>query len=420
MPKLHELREKRSAKVAEMRTMNEKAATENRDLDEGERKRFDTLDTETRALNDQIGRAERLAEYERHEANGEPVGGADMERELRNYSLAKATREGSNGSLTGLEAEVHAELSRGREVRGVMVPTSIILGGMETRALTTTTPAGNAGGNLVRTDLASMTDRRRPALRVEAMGATILRGLTGNLDLPRMVDSGTAHWVAEHTNTTRSDAKFAKKSMGPKTVSGEYEISRRMMLQSNEALENILRSDLGYILAQALDRAAIKGGGAEEPTGIMEDGDVIEMAGAALSSDATADMIAALELDDVTGTRAFLTHPAVMALARKIKDADERIIPASETFHGERVETSTQVPIVSPEEAGPPIVAATRALIYGEWASLFIGYWSGVDILMNPYHADVASKGGALLHAFLDTDVVVRHPEAFRWMEIAG
>lgn len=37
----------------------------------------------------------------------------------------------------------------------------------------------------------------------------------------------------------------------------------------------------------------------------------------------------------------------------------------------------------------------------------------------NPYHPDVASKGGVLMHAFLDADVVVRHPEGFRWVEVA-
>ncbi|MFP3345020.1 hypothetical protein R0J87_21310, partial [Halomonas sp. SIMBA_159] len=59
-----------------------------------------------------------------------------------------------------------------------------------------------------------------------------------------------------------------------------------------------------------------------------------------------------------------------------------------------------------------------NALIYGEWASLYVGYWSGVDLMMNPFHSDVASKGGAILHAFLDADVVVRHAEGFRYAEI--
>ncbi|MHA6642978.1 phage major capsid protein [Mesorhizobium sp. A623] len=412
MAKLQDLKEHRAAKITEMRTLHSKEK-----LEENEETRFRTLETEAEALTGQIDRAERMAEFERLEASGEHVSGPDTRRELRNYSLAKATTESLAGKLSGLEAEVHQELSKGRETRGLMVPTEILLGSMESRAITTTTPAGNAGGNLVRTDLAAMTDHRRPALKVEALGATVLRGLTGNLDLPRLNASGAAHWIAEHAATTGSDAKFEKKSMSPNTVSGQYELSRRMVLQSNEAIETILRRDIGFILAQALDLAGIKGGGTNEPTGIMADTGVTALTDAALSSDATADMIAALETDDVTGTRAFLTHPAVMAIARKIQDTTNRVIPISETFHAERVETSTQVPVVT---VGVDPAPDTRALIYGEWASLYIGYWSGVDILMNPYADSVASKGGVLLHAFLDADVVVRHPEGFRWMEITG
>ena len=151
-----------------------------------------------------------------------------------------------------------------------------------------------------------MTDRRRPSLKIEQLGATILRNLTGNLDLPRLKESGTASWVAEHTDATRSDPKFSKVSMGPKTVTAEYEVSRRMLLQSQEALETVLRADLAKLLATALDRAAIRGGGTNEPTGILADPAVQAIVASGTFSDTTADMMAALEGDDVTGTTAFL------------------------------------------------------------------------------------------------------------------
>ncbi|WP_127114017.1 phage major capsid protein [Shimia sediminis] len=406
---LNDLKEQRAGKIAEMRQLNDKAAEENRDLSGEERKRFDTLEGEVRGLNARLSDAEKLAEFERLEARGETVHGNGTERRsLERYSLSKALTESRTGTLTGLEAEWHQELGRDRaEVRGVMVPTDVILGG-ESRALTT----GGTAGNLVATDLAAMTDRRRAALKVEAMGATVLRGLSGNMELPRLVGSGSAGWVAEHGDSNRSDASFEKKAMGPKTVSAEYELSRRMLLQANQALEPILRADLAYLLAQALDSAGLKGGGANEPTGILEDADVQTVTGGAFSSDITADLIAALQTDDVTGTTGFLTNPGVMNTARKTKDADGRLIPLAELFHGERVESSTQVPT----DIGTG--SDKNALIYGEWASLYIGYWSGVDLLVNPYHSDVASKGGALLHAFLDADVVVRHPEGFRYAEI--
>lgn len=413
MSVLNTLRETRASKVAEMRGLTETAQAANRDLDEGERQRFDALETEVRSLSGRIAQAEKLAEFERFEERGESVQHPEMRNMLANYSVAKAIGEGMNGRLTGVEAEMHAELSRGRgEVRGVMMPTEILL---ESRALTTTTPAGLPGGNLIGTDLAPITDRRRPSLKIEGMGATVLRGLTGNLDLPRLAQSGTAHWVAEHTNATRSDAGFEKTSMTPKTVTAEYEVSRRMLLQSQVALEPLLRADLGFLLSQALDAAAIRGGGANEPEGILENVDVAKLANAVLSSDLTADLIAALEVDDVTGTTAFLTNPRVMNIARKLKDADNHTFTLAELFHGKPVEATNQVPFTTAAAAPDP---AKYPLIYGEWASLYLGYWSGIDLLVNPYHADVASKGGVLLHAFLDADVVVRHPEGFVWAEI--
>lgn len=409
MTRLNTLREERAAKIDRAAAISDKAEAENRDLDATERAEFEAIKGEVAALEGRIERAAQMAEWDRRAAGAsQPFEG----NELRNYSLSKAITEGMNGSLSGLEREVHAELSRGRESRGVMVPTAVILEG---RALTTTTPSAGPGSAMVATQLAAMTDRRRPALRVEGLGATVLSGLTGNMDLPRLIGSGSASWVAEHGEGGRSDAKFAKKAMGPKTVTAEYEVSRRMLLQSAQALDPILRADLGFLLAQALDAAAIKGGGAEQPIGVMSDTGVTKLSGGPLTSDLTANMIGALDLDDVTGTRAFLTHPNVITAARKIKETGTgRVIPQAETFHNERVEVSTQVPA----NLGTAPNNNKAALIYGEWASLYIGYWSGVDILLNPYHADVASKGGALMHAFLDCDVVVRHPEAFRWMEI--
>jgi len=243
---INEVKATRAAKIAEMRVLSDKASHENRALSENERTQFDSLESEINVLNNRLTDAEKLAEFERMEAGAEPNHEV-RSRDIRSYSLAKAMRESGGDCLTGCEAEWHAELSQGRsEVRGVMVPTEIILGG-ETRAMTTTTPGAGPGSNLIATDLAKMTDRRRAALKVESMGATILRSLTGNFDLPRLKSSGTAGWTAEHAAASRSDVKFEKTNMSPKTVSAEYEVSRRMMIQSNEALENILRSETSCV-----------------------------------------------------------------------------------------------------------------------------------------------------------------------------
>lgn len=379
------LQETRAAKIAELRKVTDNP------------ERFDALEAEVRALDKDIRRAATLAEFER-QAEAKPD--ARLENEIRDYSVAKAIRESVAGNLTGREAEVSAELGKGREVRGVMVPTSAIFG--EQRAMLTTGSAGNT----VATAMGGLIDRLRPVLAVQGMGATIISGLTGNLDLPRLTAGPTAHWVAEDAAPTASDSTFDKVSLAPKTVAGEMYLSRRLTLQNGVALENVLRNDLAFSLAQALDKAAIQGGGTNEPTGILTE--IAENATAATAlSDIAADLIAALEIDDVTGTTGFLTNAALMATVRKVKDTTGRVIPASEIFHGERAVSSNNVPVVTLE----------NPLIFGAWSNLVIGMWSGVDILANPYSD--ASKGGLRLHAFLDADIAIRHAEAFSWKGIA-
>ncbi len=412
MKKLIELREKRAAKVAEMRTLHAKDK-----LEENEEQRFKALETEVSEIDGQIAREERMVAFEREEQRGEPINGGEFGRELRNYSLAAAISGALSGRLSGREAEIDQELKRGREGRSgasgihLAVPSEILLGAAEQRSQTVGT--ATAGGYTVATNLAAVADRFRPALKVESMGATVLRGLTGFLDLPNLATSGAANWVAENGNATRTAASFEKVSMAPHTVTGEYRLSRRLMLQSNTAIEDLLRRDLGFLLAQELDRAAINGSGtAPEPLGVLSTVGVVKATTETLFSDTTANLIAELELDDVTGTAAFLTNPTVMKAVRKVKDVDNHVIPAAELFHNGRVEVSTQVPVD---------IGATNdksALIYGQWGELYLGYWSAVDILINPYHPDVASNGGALLHAFLDADVAVRHPQAFAYAEI--
>ncbi|WP_029002519.1 phage major capsid protein [Azorhizobium doebereinerae] len=406
--KIHELREQRAAKVVEMRGLVTAAETAGRDLADNERTRFDGLKAEVTGLDRRIGEGEVLAELERR-AEAEPITAhGEMATIEARYSLAKALAEhNETGRLSGLEAEWAAEHRSGR--RGAFaVPVSAILGS-ERRSLTT----GSTGGNLVATFQQPTADRIRPLLAVEQLGATVLSGLAGNLDLPKLSASGSASWVSENGNATRTDPTFAKVEMGPKTATAEYQISRRMLLQSQPALETLLRNDLSFILRETLDHAAVVGGGANQPTGLLAAGTGISIIsagtnGAAFGLDLAADLISAIP-DGVAGQRGFLTNAKVRGAAMKLKDGQNRPYGLPAVFQGEAVKYSDSVPGNLTKGTG----ANLSAVIYGAWSDLIVGYWSAVDILPNPYHADVASNGGLLLHAFLDCDVAVRHPESF-------
>lgn len=404
--RLHELTETRAARLDALKAIAAKAEAEKRDLHDGERAAFDAGRGEIEKLDRDIRNAAFLAEAERR-AHAEPIGDASAKRELRNYSLARAVLGAASGKLDGLEAEWHAELSRNREARGIMVPTAILLG--EARAQTTNSDP--AGGYLVPSQMMPVADRFRPALKVEALGATVMRDLVGEIDLPNLDGSGTAQWIdPETTAATTTSASFSKVTMSPLTVAGQYELSRRIMINATAA-EPLLRRDLAAILAAAIDAAAING--TPSPIGILNTPSVTKVSTETYLSDTCANLIYDLNAADVPATsRGFLMSPKVARAAMKALDADHRVIPMQEIFHGERFEVSSNAPdtIGSGNDKS--------ALIYGEWPELIVGYWSGVDLLANPYHSTVASKGGLLLHAFVDCDVAVRRASAFAYAEI--
>lgn len=398
------LREKRASKQDEMKSIMAKA-----DITAEDRSRFDALESEVRGINEDIRRTTIIETAER-EDHAEPVdgGGREMGDLERRFSVGKALAEHLNGNLTGAEAEYNAERRSAR--KGFRVPVNCLLG--ERRDLTTAAPVGGPGGNLVATNLGPMIQQLRPRLVVESLGATVLTGLTGDLDLPRHKASGTAGWVAEHGAATESDPQFDKVEMSPKTATAEYEISRRMMLQAMN-LDSILRADLGYLLAQAIDSAAIKGGGTNEPSGILANNSIGIFAlgtnGALMTVDTATELMALVETANAFGNTGFLTNSKVKKTALKMKDSNGQIYGTDTVFRKERVEFTNQVPSNLTKGSGTGL----SAILYGVWSDLVVAYWSSVDIVVNPYHSDVSSKGGAKLNAFLDADVALRHVESF-------
>jgi hypothetical protein len=56
---------------------------------------------------------------------------------------------------------------------------------------------------------------------------------------------------------------------------------------------------------------------------------------------------------------------------------------------------------------------ALSALIFGDWSQLLLGFWSELDILVNPYDSTAYAAGGVLIRAMMTCDVEIRHPLSF-------
>ena len=419
---IREMMESRAGIIATMRGITEKPEGQTGDLSEAQERRFGDLKTELAGIETKIERQTFLDEAERRAA-GRPVtgtGDANLDGELRNFSLVKAIAAASGMNVdAGRERELSAELERrsGRKAQGVMVPMQVF----EKRVLTTALPADGAGSNLVSMDHRGdlYIDRLRNKLVIRRMGARVISGLVGNLEIPNLKDSAATGWVAENAALTASDPKFDKISMSPKHAGGIVEMSRNMLMQTSPDVEALVRDDLSQVLAEAVDKVAIVGGGTNEPSGILDTSGIGSVAmgdnGAAITWDKINDLMAAVEVENADeGALAFLTNALVRNSGRKTLkvsgDASGGFIwsePAA--LAGYPAAVTNLVPSNLTKGTGTGL----SALIFGNFSDLILGFWSELDILVNPYESTAYAKGNVSVRAMMTLDLAVRHPESF-------
>lgn len=422
--KLHELQEARATAVVAMRALSDLAETEKRDLTSDEDKKFGDLKKEIADFDKKIGRAQTLADAERSApaiVHGRLGDGAFEER-ARDFSVVKAIRAamprdvGGGDVDAGFEREISSEVARrsGRTFQGIAVPDQVFLA--EKRTLLAGSSAADLVPNVHRADM--FIDRLRSALVMERLGATVLSGWIGTVDIPRQTGSSAAQWVAEDGSLTETDAAFDDVTLAPKTVGAMTSYSRRTLLNASPSVEQIVRNDLAAIIAAAIDEKAIAGDGTSNtPTGILNTAGIGSVAmganGGAPTWQSILDLIAELEIDNAEG-RAFLTNPKFVKKARgtvKVADTDSVMLQESPTeLAGYPLASTNAVPSNLTKGTS---MGVCSALVFGNFSDLLIGYWSGVDILVNPYETTAYAKGRVLVRAMRDLDVQVRHAESF-------
>jgi hypothetical protein len=57
----------------------------------------------------------------------------------------------------------------------------------------------------------------------------------------------------------------------------------------------------------------------------------------------------------------------------------------------------------------------TSYLILGNWSDLLIGFWSELDVLINPYVSGAYEKGNVQVRAMMTADVALRHTGSFAY-----
>lgn len=399
MPSITAIREQRTTKVAEARTLLSTAERENRSLTADESAKFDAAKAEITALEAAEQRQQFLDDAERRQTgmvvnrNGDTT--ADLEQRVSLLTVLRAGIEGR--ALTGAEAEMHAELERrhGKAKHGgILVP----LSAFEKRQNTTTT-APELIATQHRAD--QYIGPLRDSLLVQRLGVRTLSGLTGNVSIPKAGTGLSVGWVEEGQALPESQMDFESVTLTPHHVGGITEMSRQLIQQSSPAIEDLVRQDLSWAIAHAVDAAIIAGTGTGgQPLGLINRTGVQEAALPATWADVLAieQMLAAVNVNP-TG---WYTSPGVLTALRgllKASTAGSDYIATARTIG--------ELPVASSN------AAPAETAILGDWSQVLLGQWGAVEILVNPYAETPYRRGGVLVRAMATVDVAVRHEEAF-------
>lgn len=340
-------------------------------------------------------------------------------KETRQYSLMAALQSAAlnGGVVQGFEAEVSQELQRhydGKSPRGFYVPTSIFK-----RDIATGSPA--LGSNLVPEDHlgGEFIDALRANLVISGLGARMMQGLKGDVAIPALNAKTSVGFVAEGSAPgTEGAPTFRQVTMSPKQLVQHVDISRKLMMQSDPSVEQIIRDDLTRQFASKIDEVAIEGGGSNEPTGITQTSGIGSVAmgtnGGAITYAKLVDLEKEVAIDNaLAGNLAYLTNPKVVGAmrqtARQASGVEGNfILNDTNTLLGYDVASTTLVPSDLTKGSSSGVCSA---VIFGNFNDLMIGMFGGLDILVDPY--SLSSSGGTRIAMYQDIDVKVRHAESF-------
>lgn len=427
-------RETRAAALEKVKALGEKI--EKRTWDEAtDAPALETAKSELEAAEAEVVRLQTLQDIEARSAgwttsatdvpkSGNPSPGitiipegrtGDRIEEIRKqYRFANALKAAiGTENLTGIEREMHEEaISEMRAAgisnygKGVLVP-AILQEQRDQTAGTTT-----AGGFTIQTNIGQLIRFLDPMPVVRRMGATYYSDLRGNIDFPRNDGAATATWDTEQATSTETSLTFDRVQMSPNRLTAYTEVSMQLMRQSEIMMENLVRERLLQARDNALDVAALNGSGGSQPTGITGTSGVNAITIAASPTWANiVNFETQIAADDAAfGSLAYLTTPGVAGILKTIKrdTAGNGFIwegpnNGGGTVNGYPAYVSTLV----------PTTGGAHYMFFGNWRSLILGQWGGLEITTDPY----TRLKDATIQVVLNTwhDVAVDHGQAFAY-----
>jgi len=431
MNKIKALKEERGRLVSELQTLQNNIEKEARSMSDSESARLDEIDSRLDAISSEVSKLEKLQSRAAEAAN--LSGGASYSEEKERakmgeqFSFKRAVQMAATGRKDGVEAEFSKIAADEFQRSGVSVAAHSVLIPSEVfkRDMTATGgTGGDQGGVNIQTNVGGIIDVLLPKTVLRGLGVQQLNGLVGNLDMPTASTQPAAGWNTENGTATEKSPAFSKITFSPKRLAAFIQVSNQLMLQSSNSIDQYVRNFLITAMAQEMEKAAIKGGGTNEPTGIISNASVnVAYAGGAANNSVNANGAAAVWADVVNLMKAvenangegvaYLTNPLVKAALqttpRQSSGVEGNFIMPSgaNELNGYAAAFTTNVP----SNLSKGSASDLSAMIFGDFSKLALASWGGMELTVDPYSGATAGLTNIVLNSYLDCNLL--QPTAF-------
>ena len=430
MKNIKALKEERGSLLDELAGLQNVIEREARSMSEKETNRLSEIEARLSAIAGEVEKLEKLQSLAAQAAGNSVSRSEEKEKSKmkEQYSFKRAMEMAISGRRDGVEGEFNAIAAEEYQRSGVSVSAHSIKIPSEVfkRDMTATggSPAGTEGGYNIQTSVGSIIDVLLPRTVLRGLGVQQLSNLVGNLDLPTASTLPSAGWNTENGTATEKSPAFSKVTFSPKRLAAYIQVSNQLMLQSSNSIDAYVRNWLLQAMAQSMEAAAIKGGGSNEPTGIIANSSVnVVYAGGAASNSTNANGAAPVWADVVNLMKAvenangegvaYLTNPLVKAklqtTPRQSSGVEGNFIwPAGGSeLNGYPVATSTLVPSNLSKGTSSTLSAA----IFGDFSKMALASWGGMELTVDPYSGATAGLTNVVLNAYMDCNLL--QPAAF-------
>jgi len=253
----------------------------------------------------------------------------------------------------------------------------------------------------------SFIDVLRNSSSVMQAGARTLSGLSGDVVIPKKTAASSAGWIAtEGGAASESEFTVGTVSLTPKQIGAFTDMTRQLRQQSSMDVENMIRDDLGQAIALAIDLGGLEGSGASgQPTGLLNTGSLTKVTTWAAANPTFAEVVtletAVADANALMGNLAYICPTNMVGAMKTTEKASgtAQFLTEGTSLNGHRLVASNQ--------------GTAGNMYFGNWNDLLLGFWSGLDILVDPY--SLSNTGSVRVNAFQTCDVAVRHVESFAY-----